>query len=119
MKMKSRNKCNAVKVTVDGIEFASKKEANRYCELKLLERCGEISNLELQKEFLLIPSQKIDGKVVERPVKYIADFAYIENGKYIVEDAKGYRNPASAVYAKFVLKRKLMLYIHGIRIKEV
>ena len=117
--MKTKNKYSAKKVTVDGIQFDSKKEANRYCELKLLERCGAITDLELQKEFLLIPAQKINGKVVERAVKYKADFVYKENGKIIVEDVKGYRDPSSAGYAKFVLKRKLMLYVHGIRVREV
>ena len=114
-----KNKYRAQKVIFDGIQFDSKKEANRYYELKLLERAGEITELELQKEFLLIPAQKIDGKVVERAVKYRADFVYKENGKIVVEDVKGYRDPSSAGYAKFVLKRKLMLYVHGIRIKEV
>jgi hypothetical protein len=114
-----KNKYNAKKVIVDGIQFDSRKEANRYYELKLLERAGEITDLELQKEFELIPAQRIDGKVVERAVKYKADFVYKENGKTVVEDVKGYRDPSSAGYAKFVLKRKLMLYVHGIRIREV
>lgn len=117
--MKSKNKYGAKKVTVDGIQFDSKKEANRYCELKLLERCGAITDLELQKEFELIPAQRIDGNVIERAVKYKADFVYKENGKIIVEDVKGYRDPSSAGYAKFVLKRKLMLHVHGIRVREV
>lgn len=117
--MKSKNKYGAKKVTVDGIQFDSRKEANRYCELKLLERCGAITNLELQKEFMLIPAQRVDGKVVERAVKYKADFVYKENGKTVVEDVKGYRDPSSAGYAKFVIKRKLLLYKYGIRIKEV
>ena len=117
--MKSKNKYGAKKVTIDGIQFDSKKEANRYCELKLLERCGEITDLELQKEFELIPAQRIDGKVVERAVKYKADFVYKENGKTVVEDVKGYRDASSAGYAKFVLKRKLMLFVHGIRVREV
>ena len=85
----------------------------------MLERCGAITDLELQKEFELIPAQRIDGKVVERAVKYKADFVYKENGKTVVEDVKGYRDPSSAGYAKFVLKRKLMLFVHGIRVREV
>lgn len=127
-----RNKLGNKKVVVDGIEFDSKREAVRYSELKLMERAKLISNLELQKEFELIPSQRepdtvgkrgeiIKGKVIERPVKYIADFAYLDNrtGQLVVEDSKGYRNPASTEYAKFVIKRKLMLYKYGIRVKEV
>lgn len=107
------------KITIDGIEFDSKKEAQRYWELKLLQRAGVISGLELQKKYELIPTQRIDGKVVERAIKYIADFAYIKDGRQVVEDVKGYRDPKSAGYAKFVIKRKLMLYIHGIQVIEV
>lgn len=101
------------KVTINGIKFDSKKEANRYRELVLLERAGHITELELQKEFVLIPSQRIDGKVVERPVKYKADFSYMENGKHIVEDTKGFKTK------DYIIKRKLMLYTHGIRITEI
>ena len=107
------NKYKNVKIVVDGIEFDSRKEAKRYSELKLLERAGEIQDLELQKEYILIPSQKINGKVIERPVKYIADFVYKENGKTVVEDTKGVRT------AEYVIKRKLMLFMHNIQIKEV
>ena len=107
------------KTEIDGLEFDSKKEAQRYWELKLLQRAGVISGLELQKEFELIPTQRIDGKVVERACKYKADFAYKKDGKLVVEDVKGYRDPASAAYAKFTIKRKLMLYVHGIKIIEV
>lgn len=128
-----RTKCGNTKVTVDGIEFDSKKEARRYYELKLLERAGEISDLELQKEFLLIPTQYEkfprygksgirlqDGeRCVERSCVYVADFAYIKDGQQVVEDVKGYRDPASAAYAKFVIKRKLMLWVHGIKINEI
>ena len=109
------------KVTVDGIEFDSVKEGKRYSALMLMQRCGVISNLELQKKFTLIPAQRDDnGKVIERAVKYKADFTYINSdGKIVVEDVKGYRDPSSAGYAKFVLKRKMMLYFHGIRVIEI
>lgn len=107
--MKYKNK----KVTCNGIKFDSKKEASRYSELLLLERAGAITNLELQVPFELIPSQKINGKVVERACKYVADFCYTENGQKVVEDTKGFKT------AEYIIKRKLMLYIHGIRIKEV
>ena len=102
-----------VKTEENGIKFDSKKEANRYSELLLLERAGAITNLELQVPFELIPNQKINGKVVERACKYVADFCYIENGQRVVEDTKGFRT------AEYIIKRKLMLYVHGIRIKEV
>lgn len=106
---KYRNK----KVTIDGITFDSKREAKRYTELKLLEKAGQIQGLELQKEYVLIPSQKINGKVAERAVKYKADFVYTENDKTVVEDTKGMRTK------DYIIKRKLMLYIHGVKIKEI
>jgi hypothetical protein len=120
-----KSKYHNKKITVDGITFDSKKEANRWCELLLLERAGQIKNLERQKVFELIPTQREIlpekdkygnnklGKVIERPVKYKADFTYIENGKLIVEDTKGYRT------SEYVMKRKMMLYLHGIRIREI
>lgn len=101
------------RTVVDGIVFDSAREARRYSELKLLERAGEIENLELQKEYELIPPQWIGGKRAERAVKYKADFAYRENGETIVEDTKGVRTK------DYIIKRKLMLHVHGIRIREV
>lgn len=137
-KRKSNTKLNNQSITIDGIEFDSKKEGRRYCELKLLQRAGEISNLECQKRYELIPAQyetvetgeyyKVGAKkgqpktkqvCIEQSVVYIADFVYQENGQTIVEDVKGFRDTSSATYAKFVLKRKMMLWIHGIRIKEI
>ena len=126
-------KYNTRKVEVDGILFDSKKEAKRYLELKLLQQHGKITDLQLQKTYELIPAQYEtferygkrgqrlkDGKrLLERPVTYIADFVYQQDGKTIVEDVKGYRNTGSSGYAMFIIKRKLMLHIHGIRIKEV
>lgn len=110
--MKRKSKYHSRKVTLDGITFDSKKEAARYSELRLLERAGAIRNLRRQVKFELIPSQRIDGKVVERPCAYIADFVYEHDGETIVEDTKGVRTP------EYVIKRKLMLYIHGFQIKE-
>lgn len=107
------NKYHNKKVCYNGISFASKKEARRYSELLLLERAGVITDLQMQVPFVLIPSQRINGKVVERECKYIADFVYTENGKKVVEDTKGMRTK------DYIIKRKLMLYIHGIQIKEV
>jgi hypothetical protein len=112
-------KFNNRKTVVNGITFDSKKEAARYAALLELEKAGKISDLEMQKKYELIPSQRINGKVVERAISYIADFVYTENGETVVEDVKGYRNPQAAGYAKFVIKRKLMLYIHGIRVREI
>lgn len=121
-------KYNNKKITVDGIEFDSKKEAKRYGELILLQNAGKIADLELQKEYVLLPAQYVnirtsDGKVkkkcVERAVKYVADFVYKQDGKTVVEDVKGYRNPSSAGYAKFVLKRKMMFFFHNVRVIEI
>ncbi len=111
------NKLKNIKTrTADGILHASKREAERWVELNLMQRIGEIKSLERQVKFSLLPKQ--DG---EREVSYIADFVYVDTrtGEKIVEDAKGYKNPSSATYAKFVLKRKMMLYFYGIKVKEV
>lgn len=115
--MMSRSKYRAKKTEIDGITFDSKKEAARYVELKALEESGEIRSLKLQQKFVLIPSQRIDGKVVERECAYKADFTYeklTDNGwSFVVEDTKGVRTP------DYIIKRKLMLLKHGIRISEV
>lgn len=107
------NKYGARKTDAFGITFDSQREANRYAELLLLQRSGQIQNLELQKEFILIPAQKINGKTAERAVVYRADFTYTENGKTVVEDVKGFRTK------DYILKRKLMLWVYGIQIKEI
>lgn len=145
------------KITIDGIEFDSRKEAERYSELKLLERAGEIKDLELQKSFELIPAyyeeiptgeiykagekkgqQKYKRVCIEKAVTYKADFVYKEpiesivceslycddknvkdivkkktEWETVVEDTKGFKTK------EYIIKRKLMLHVHGIRIKEV
>lgn len=106
-------KYHAKKTELDGITFDSRKEADRYAELKLLERSGAIHNLQRQVRYELIPAQKKDGKTIERACHYIADFVYEENGKTVVEDVKGFRTK------EYVLKRKLMLQVHGIEVREV
>lgn len=88
------------KTVIDGITFDSNGEANRYCELKLLQRAGEISDLKLQPKYILQESFK-KGKKTHRAITYIADFQYQENGKTIVEDFKGFETEA------FKIKRKL------------
>ena len=103
-----RNKYGAKKVTAsDGSVFDSKREFHRWCELRLLERAGKITGLQRQVSYELIPKQ--DG---ERACSYIADFTYYENGNLVVEDCKGHRTDV------YKLKKKLMLWVHGIRIKE-
>ena len=117
MRIKSSNKMNARKVTIDGITFASTKEGARYNQLKLMQRAGMISNLEWQKTYELIPAQYEGKKCIERSLKYIADFVYIENGQTVVEDVKGCKR--GNIYQLFVLKRKMMMYFHGIKVREV
>ena len=126
-------KLRNVKVIVGGIEFDSKREAKRWGELLMLERAGVITDLERQVKFELIPKQvetvprygktgkrlKDGERVVEKSCDYIADFAYTRDGERVVEDVKGYRDPSSASYAKFVIKRKLMLWRFGIKVLEV
>ena len=110
------SKYGAQKITFQGREFASKREAERFAELRYMQMGKLISGLECQYKFELIPNQKDEnGKVIERAVTYIADFVYtdLKTGDLIVEDAKGIRTK------EYIIKRKLMLHVHGIRIKEV
>lgn len=124
-----RSKYGNRKTVVDGITFDSKKEANRFRELQLLERAGKIMALQRQVKYVLIPTQREfsneiykkgahqghfkPGKVLEKECSYIADFAYIQDGAYVVEDTKGVRTEA------YKIKRKLMLERYGIQIREV
>ena len=113
---KKSSKYGNKKIEYNGEVFDSKKEYKRWCELKLLERAGKISDLKRQVKYVLIPSQKgSDGKIVERECSYIADFVYFdrEQKKAIVEDTKGMRTK------EYIIKRKLMLYVHGISITEI
>ena len=129
IKRKYKNK----KVVIDGITFDSKKEAGRYKELKTLERAGIIQKLQRQVKYVLVPAQyeRTDevytkgkdkgkpkkGRLIERECAYYADFVYMQNGNTIVEDVKGYRN--GQAYNLFVIKRKLMLYVYGVTVKEL
>ena len=124
------NKYGNQKVVYLGEVFDSKREMYRYMDLRMLLTCGAISNLRRQVVYELIPVQRekstrvykkgrkkgqpIEGKIIEKAVTYIADFVYTDNatGKEVVEDAKGMRT------RDYVIKRKLMLYIHGIKIRE-
>lgn len=111
--MVKQNKYRNQKIAVGSDVFDSVKEYTRYRELVLLQRAGHITGLRRQVSFELIPAQREGGKVVERACNYAADFVYEENGKTVVEDTKGFRTK------DYIIKRKLMLYVHGIRIKEV
>ena len=111
-------------MTVNGLTFDSKKEARRYMDLSLLARAGKIENLQMQVKFVLIPAQYEPdtigkrggvkrGKLIERECSYVADFVYTEDGKLVVEDTKGFKTK------DYIIKRKLMLHVHGIRIQEI
>lgn len=105
--------------------FDSLKEAQRYSVLVLMQRAGEISDLQRQVPFVLIPAQRLPdtvgarggvkkGKCIEKAVVYYADFVYKDrSGSKIVEDTKGVRT------SDYVIKRKLMLSVYGIRIREL
>lgn len=134
MKKITGNKFGAKKVVTAEGTFASIHEYQRWLELRLLERTGKIFNLKKQVPYELIPAQREvstevykagpqkglpkPGVVIELSTKYVADFVYEdEHGKLVVEDAKGLKK--GAAYDLFVIKRKLMLERHGIRIREV
>lgn len=120
-----RNKYSARKVVYDGQTFDSKRECERYLQLCMLERAGEIYDLQRQVKFVLIPEQREEGtvitrgihkgelkqgKLLERECAYYADFVYYDSktDKMIVEDSKGFRTK------DFLIKKKLLLYVHGI-----
>ena len=136
------NKYGNKKILVGGLVFDSQKEYSRYCELRMLERAGYISNLQRQVKFILIPAQREPdivgkrggikkGKLLEKECAYIADFVYTvndrmemkkaadssyyfgDNCKKVAEDTKGFKTK------DYIIKRKLMLYVYGIKIKEV
>lgn len=119
------------KVHVNGIQFDSQKEAKRYMVLLDMQSQGLISNLRTQVKYVLIPAQREftneiytkgrnkgcykKGKLLERECSYIADFEYFDKqaGKMVAEDTKGFKTK------DYTIKRKLMLHVHGIRIKEI
>jgi hypothetical protein len=119
-------KYHAHKTTIDGITFDSRHEAERYAELALLKKAGQISDLRMQVKFILIPTQRepdargprggiTKGKLLEKECAYYADFVYTDKyGRTIVEDAK---SPATRTEA-YKIKKKLMLQM-GYQIKEV
>jgi hypothetical protein len=129
MKIRENKYHNQKVIASDGKVFDSKKEAGRYQQLLLLQRAGEICDLRLQVPFELIPNQyetyerygkrgqRLKGgkRLLEKKVEYIADFVYKDThtGVEYVEDTKGVRTP------DYVIKRKLMLHVHGIRIREI
>ena len=114
------------KITLGGETYDSMKEYYRYLDLVLMQQAGEIKELRRQVKYILIPAQREPdtigsrggrkkGKLLEREVAYIADFVYIDvsSGETVVEDTKGMRT------TDYIIKRKMMLYFHHIKIKEV
>ena len=126
---RNKSKYNAKKVEIDGIRFDSVKESRRFLELRAMQEAEIISDLRRQVKYVLIPAQrepetvgkrggKIKGKLLERECSYVADFVYKDSqGNTVVEDVKGYRG--GGAYEIFKIKRKLMLYVHGIKIIEI
>jgi hypothetical protein len=101
-------------VVLDGMTFDSKRECNRYAQLQLMVKAGLISDLKRQVSFVLVPGVKIvSEKRASPPIRYIADFTYIENGNLVVEDAKGYLTP------EYRMKRHMLKALLGIDIKEI
>lgn len=114
MNMKRLGKYNNRTVIVDNIKFSSKREADRYCELKILERHGHIKNLQLQPKFVILPKYEINGRKV-RAIHYIADFKYEDKntGEVVIEDVKGVKTEV------YKLKKKLFEYNTGLEIQEI
>lgn len=106
-----RSKYHAKKTTVDGITFDSRKEADRYLVLKGMEDDGAIEDLRRQVRYELVPAFDVDGRHY-RPVYYVADFVYVEDGKTVVEDVKGMRTDV------YRLKSKLFARRYGVSIRE-
>ena len=115
---KRANKYHAVKATVDGIEFDSKKEAARYCQLCDLEHKGFIKNLERQVRYEITPKMDIEG-VKFRASYYIVDFKYVDTktGQTILEDVKGYHQ--GKAYDIWKLKAKIMAFRYGLVVREI
>ncbi len=112
----TESKYNAAKTVFNGLNFDSQKEANRYAALRFLERAGHIRNLQRQVKFTLIPTQRDEtGRLIEKECSYKADFVYFDCDKEttVFEDVKGFKT------ADYLIKRKLMLHVHGIKIKEI
>ena len=133
IKRRGRNKYGNIAVVKGDKVFSSRLEAKRAAQLEILQKAGKIRDLKYQVPFELIPAQfeeyetgelfkkgplkgqpKVKRRCVERACAYIADFTYYTaDGHYVVEDTKGDKTE------KYVIKRKLMLYLKKIRIREV
>lgn len=110
---KYRNNKTVIRTSQGNMKFDSIREATRYVELKQLEKTKQIKDLQCQVKYQLIPTQKRPDGKTERSVSYIADFVYSDGNNTVVEDTKGFKTK------DYIIKRKLMLYVHGIAVKEV
>lgn len=112
---KAKSKYGNQKVTTEtGLTFDSKAEYRRWCELGVMLRAGEISDLKRQVPFELVPAQVSPDGTKLRPITYVADFTYRDKaGRLVVEDPKG------ASTAEWVIKKKLMLHVQGIWVREI
>lgn len=108
------NKYNAIKTTVDSVTFSSRKEAIHYALLKRRALLGEITHLELQPVFpIVIEGSQVRYPGSNRPMKYVADFSYFDNGKRVIVDCKGMDTPASKI------KRAIVSHIYRVKIEVV
>ena len=112
---RQRRKYGNIPTIVDGLHFDSKAEANRWCELRIMEKAGLIRDLQRQVPYELVPATERPSGGKERSITYIADFVFTntKTGRTVVEDVKG------AEPAVWALKRDLMLYVHGVEIAVV
>ena len=100
------------KTQMHGILFDSKAEAARYAQLIILERTGNISKLERQVAYQIVPGVKLWGAKRARPaMRIVVDFRYVENGAIVLEDTKGMETPLS------LAKRHLMKALHGLDVR--
>lgn len=110
------NKYGARRGVVAGKKFDSLAESRRFAELSRLQRLGVIADLRRQVSYELIPAQYgEDGKLLERAVTYKADFTYCKDGKLVVEDVKSKATKTDS----YIIKRKLVLYVHKIKLVEI
>lgn len=114
---RKRKKYNNEVLKVGNLTFDSKKEYERYLELKLLLGQGKISDLQIQVKFELAPSVKFEGEEKAKPaLRYFADFTYVKDGQFIVEDVKSKATRKDKVY---IIKKHLMKSVHNLDISEV
>ena len=109
-----QNKYNAKRISLSGKKYDSLAESRRFSELSRQQRLGLITDLKRQVSFELIPAQRDEnGKLLERAVTYKADFTYYKDGELVAEDVKGVKTK------DYVIKRKLMLHVHKIKLVEI